>query len=429
MPSTSHILKLFSFALLLGTSYSASAGGPLVIEGPAGHTPVTYANPNIVLNLDPGPLGSRSNAAADTLIRDAFALWNNVSTSTISLTQGNDLSTDITSSNFELVIPNAALTQLHENDGLNPIVYDNDGSIIDGFFGVGASLQTVGFAASIIFVGQSNFVEGYAVINGRDIGLTDSDFTLLVAHELGHLFGLDHTQTDINNAESMFGSPGICQTAPAADYAIMYPFVCRKTVSLHADDISTVSQMYPSAEITQQYGAINGRFLNTDGSAILGANIWAENTITGEIISTVSDYLKEGNGAYRLIAPAGQYTLHANSINPLFNAGSGIGPYTSNAFDLSFKAPHPIVPVGYQGNTAGNNEIITVNNNGLSTINFIADGSGTSTPVVSNALSSVLFSAISTASAPSSGSSGGGTLSPLSVLFLALSLLVVRRKA
>jgi len=432
-------LKILLPALLCLHSLQLFAGGPLVIEGPAGHTPVTYANPNIVLNLDLGPLGSRPKADADVLILDAFALWNNVSTSTITLTKGANLNFDVDSSNFQSVLPPPNSIQnsnLHENDGLNPIVYDSDGSIIDAFFGVGASTQTVGFAASIIFVGQSHFTEGYAVINGRDLpGLTPLDFKLLVAHELGHLFGLDHTQANINNNESQFSTPGICQTAAPNDYPLMYPFICRNSESLHADDISAVSTLYPSANITQQYGAISGFLVDTAGKAILGANVWAENTTTGDVISTVTDYLKKGDGSYLLVVPPGNYIIHANSINPMFNGGSGIGPYTRNAFDLSFQTPHPITPITYQGITLGSNEIISISNNDVINLQITEDGSGTTQSVIPNALANVLPIAPTSSSggsssggSSSSGGGGSGAFSPLSLTFLLMSLLFTRRK-
>lgn len=411
-----------TFYLLTFFSYAAYAGGPLVIEGSNGHTPATYADPNIVLNFDKGPLGQRTNAQAGSLITSAYTLWNNVNTSTINFSQGADLAVDIDKTNFLTVLPNGN-TNLHENDGLTPIVYDSDGSIIDAFFGgnpndpnyIQPSSITVGFAASIIFVGQSNFVEGYAVINGKQLpGFDTLSTELTVTHELGHLIGLDHTQANINNNESQFFSPGVCQTAAPNDYPLMYPFICRNSESIHGDDISAVSSLYPSANMTQNFGTISGFFVDTAGKAILGANIWAQNTVTGEAISTVSDYLAERNGAYTLLLPAGNYTLHANSINPLFNDGSGIGPYTKDAFDLSFQNPHPITPVVYQGSASSNAAVITVGNG--SNTNIVFGVNGETGQVAAATVTS------------SSGGGGSGAFSPLSISFLLMSLLFTRRK-
>ena len=77
-----------------------------------------------------------------------------------------------------------------------------------------------------------------------------------------------------------------------------------------------------------------------------------------------------------MLLPAGNYTLHANSINPLFNGGSGVGPYTYDLNDISFQPPHPIAEVDYQGTTDdGNEEVITINNGETVSINFSSSGS------------------------------------------------------
>ncbi len=374
------------FVSALTFSSLSFAGGPLVLGGSTGTTPVTYQNPSITLNVENGDLGALSNAAADTLVLQALALWNNVSTSDINLvidqTQLSDV--DINLGNFENYLPNPGGTVFNANDNLNPVVYDSTGEIIDAFFGAGQSDSTIGFAASIITLGNIYFDEGYAVINGKDLGLSDTTFKLLIAHEIGHFFGLDHTQVNINNQETDSGSPALCGTRVQSDYPLMYPFVCRDEESLHQDDISAISALYPNASTTSDFGTLQGRFVDTAGNAILGANIWAENTVTGEAISIVSDYLTQRTGFYKLSLPAGNYTLHANSINTLFNGGSGIGPYANDIFDRSFTSPHPITEVTFQGDTVGNDEIITITNGQSQSIDFAIDGKTTVIPAASN---------------------------------------------
>ena len=78
------------FSILAYSSLSI-AGGPLVLEGPSGTTHVTYQDQNITVNIEngdlglPGDVGFLSNDAADSLVLDAFKLWNEISTSTINL--------------------------------------------------------------------------------------------------------------------------------------------------------------------------------------------------------------------------------------------------------------------------------------------------------------------------------------------------------
>jgi hypothetical protein len=356
------------------------AGGPLVLEGPAGVTPATYQNPNITVHVESGDLGSLSNSEADALVVEAFRLWNDVATSTVNLAvDQTQINVDINLSNFETYLPNAAETEFHADDNLNPIVYDSNGEIIDALLGPGHSIDTIGLAASIITVGSSYFSEGYAIINGKVL-VSPTTFKLLIAHEIGHFLGLDHTQVDINNQETDFGIPQICSSRDSSAYPLMYPYVCRDAESLHLDDVSAISALYPSADFNNNFGILQGRFVDDSNRAILGANIWAQNITTGEVVSIVSDYLTQGTGFYKLHLPAGNYTLHANSINTLFYGGSGVGPYSSNPDDISFIDPHPITEVTYQGDETGSDETITITNNEARIIDFTSNGETTIIP-------------------------------------------------
>ena len=413
---------LFSFGVifLLLCSSLVFAGGPLVLEGPNDNTPVTYQNPNITLHVESGALGALSNFDADAILKDAFNLWNAVNTSTINLKFDETLiNLDINKDNFTTYIPNVDGSVFNGDDGLNPIVYDSDGAIIDAFFGVGASDHTIGFAASIFNINSSFFNEGYAVINGKELNpqLTPTEFKLLITHEIGHLFGLDHSQTNINNQETISGSPFICTTDLPGNYPVMYPFVCRNIESLHADEVSAISALYPTDStnstdpttyINNNFGILQGHFVDESGYAILGANIWAENTATGAAVSIVSDYLKQGNGFYKLYLPPGNYTLHANSINTLFYEGSSVGPYALSPSDISFVAPHPIPEVTYQGATQGNAAIITITSNQTLDIVFSITGND---------------AVLNDSSSDSSGSSGTSWIT----LLLLLSFLLLSR--
>ena len=417
------ILFSFSIIILPLCSSLVFAGGPLVIEGPDGNTPVSYENPNITLHVESGDLGTRSNATADEILKEAFALWNTVDTSTVKLIFDDTdtrIAVDINIDNFTDFIPNVPGTIFNGDDGLNPIVYDSNGEIIDAFFGVDASDHTIGFAASIFNIGGSFFNEGYAVINGKDLGtlrLTDTEFKMLIAHEIGHLFGLDHSQTNINNQENISGATFICTSDIPENYPVMYPFVCRgDNTSLHADEVSAISALYPEANINDNFGILQGHFVDESGTAILGANIWAEKD-TGEAISIVSDHLKQCNGFYKLYLPPGNYTSHANSINELFNGGSSIGPYAFDINDKSFVAPHPIPEVTYQGATQGNAAIITISSNQTLNINFSITGSDA--VVINDASASCIGIVINDDSSDSSGISYITLLLLLSLLLLA----------
>lgn len=346
------------------------AGGPTTIAGPTGNTAVTYQNPAITVHVEKGDLGAFLNADAVTLMQEAFSIWSNVNTATISINIDQTvLDFDVDQNNAETYLPTVDESELNEADGINPIIFDDDGQIIDMYLGAGQSDFIIGFAQSISTTTGSFFLEGFAVINGKNTS-TDNALKLLLSHEIGHFFGLDHSQVDIDNKEP---AP-FCDNINREVYPLMYPIRCRLTVSLHSDDISAVSALYPTVDINDNFGILEGRFVDNNNTAILGANIWAENTITGETYSIVSDYLLQNTGYYKLLLPAGDYILHANSINTEFFDISAVGPYASSTSDISFSDPHPITEVTYQGITEGSDEVITISTNKTNTINFSITG-------------------------------------------------------
>jgi hypothetical protein len=171
-----------AFALVAATALSAFAAGP---QSLVNHQPVVYPNggASITLNLDQGPLGTRSNAQAIAIVQNAIALWNGVSTSTMRLAIGASLSTDYTVSNYSGVYQ-------RYTDGLNPVIFDTDGSITDALFGAGAKANILGFAGSAYYTSgpsAGKYAEGQAVLNGS-ISISDAVWTTVLAHEIGHFF-------------------------------------------------------------------------------------------------------------------------------------------------------------------------------------------------------------------------------------------------
>ncbi len=338
---------------------SVHAGGPTNV---CNNVPVKYAGAgNVGLNYDGGgSLGSRTKAQADGIVTTAISLWTNVNTSTVNVGRGADLPVDVTAANYTTYLSNFS-------DGLSPVIYDSDGSIIDAILGVGQKNQIIGLAASASSGAPTcQYTEGFAIISGF-LNITETTLTALVAHELGHLIGLDHAQLD--------GSQGLS----SANYPLMYPTIYRSSISLHEDDVAAVSALYPDASLASVYGQLTGTFKQTDGTPIRGANLWAREITNNKVYGIVSDYLMEDTGFFKLLLPAGTYTLHAEAVRSWFNGVSRVGPYAA-AYpkDPSFQSPlysggRPMTPV-----TLGNDAPIRIDMipGCTGTVTFKQDGSG-----------------------------------------------------
>ena len=318
-------------AAALGVAAGAAhAGGPLSV---CSGTAMRYSPPVVTLNYDGGGnLGIRTKAQADAIVNSALAMWTSVPTATISMARGADLPVDVTTANYTSYYNRSG-------DGLNPVIYDTDGTIIDTLLGVGASNSVLGFAGSGGIGGTTcRYTEGQAVINGK-LNVSDTTLTNVLAHELGHFIGLDHTQLDSS------------QGLTSANYPLMYPIAYRNTPTLGDDDISAVTQLYPDTSAATTYGTLNGNFRLADGvTPVRGANIWVRENTTGKVYSNVSDYLGLNTGAFRMMLPPGTYTLRAEPIDSQFIGGSSVGPYSDTSADVSFQPPMyvggvPIAPV------------------------------------------------------------------------------------
>lgn len=352
--------------VFIALASAAFAQGPFYVSC---NTPVRYADPTISLNFDVGELSAAyPKDAADQLVLNAIAYWNNAPGTTIHIVRGKDLNNDVTVSNYNnFVFPRSGGDSNHPSlhDGLTPVIYDSDGKIMEDFLGAGSSTYTIGFATSIFITDSSNFIpgSGYVVIHDNTSVFGESAITLqnAIAHEIGHLIGLDHSQAGTS----------LCSSPHNDEYPLMYPIAnCRASASLHVDDEASVAALYPAADVTSSFGEISGQLINsTDNSPIKGANIFLLDA-TGNLTvsySGVTDFLKQNTGYFKIYAKPGTYTLHSTKIDSGFNDTNRIGPYASpnqNVPVVDFMAGTPITI------TAGSAVHVSLTGGGSGTITY-----------------------------------------------------------
>ncbi len=356
------------------------AGGPLyTMNGKAAR----YQSNVISYKLDRGLFGIFTSAQARTLANASFKVWEDVASSNVMFqhTDADTLTVDVNGTNF---LQYTTLTDF-KYDGINPIIFDSDGSITDALFGTGASASVIGFAGSGDANNDGYFDEGESVMNGVFANGGVNSFTLeewksTFVHEFGHFLGLDHTQ--INGEYENVASMTIY-------IPTMYPFATANDVplgDLNLDDIAAISALYPEASFATSTGKISGSITRANASVVRGANVIAISTGSDSLmnrISTVSDYFEQNTGNYTVTGlTPGSYVIRIEPIDPNFIEGSSVGPYAIDASGLSFVNPVSMEyynGINESGDPATDNPYektaVTVTANAtVANINLIANG-------------------------------------------------------
>ncbi len=319
------LLIVFSIAIL----NPAWSGGPLLVNN---GTTVLWpeSKSSLVFTLDPGRLGTISYFRAYTLIGTAFDTWNKVSTSRLRFYRDSKtLSTDVTASNYNQILDNLP-------SGTNPIVFDDDGEIVDDLLGNNAKTYILGFAS--LYRSGNQIVQARAIFNGyfiREQSQTEDEVLSTLLHEIGHMGGLDHSQI---SREIAYNSTAIDDDA----VPIMFPSSTavedvRKTLTL--DDRLSISNLYPNVYHLNSSGSIAGTVWR--GTRQLpGVNVIARNIADplNQVASTVTGTLEPNKGSYQLKGlPPGDYEVMVEAIDPSFIGTSSVGQYAESSTGLSFQ--------------------------------------------------------------------------------------------
>ena len=326
--------RYFWLAAFILSGFFAEAAGPLYVSNGKAKLWSDNSLP-IEYNLDLGGLGPYDHQTAVELIEDAFNQWQDVPYTLMSFERGSDLPIDVNGSNSYRYLDGA----YHD---ANPIIFDNDGSIVRSLFGVGAESNILGFGGAVSY-SSGNITKAQAVFNGRaaeDLGLSANAVLSTVLHELGHFIGLDHSQQFRHLAYDWVGwndvfTPIMLPTAADDDSF---------RIRLSDDDKYSLQTLYPSVEDSSETGTLQG-VVQRNGLDSPGVNVIARRigSVTNQTFSTVTGTYNTNNGDFLFShLPAGQYQLFIEPIDPSYNGVSSVGQYADFVSDRSFDNPLPM---------------------------------------------------------------------------------------
>ncbi|QNI30556.1 IPT/TIG domain-containing protein [Alloacidobacterium dinghuense] len=415
--------KFSVVAATLIFTHLAFAGGPRWVAGSSYFNasvkgqPVHWKNGAISYYLDQGALTPLAfHSLMTSLVAQSASVWNNVPTAAVSITNGGSLNEDVSGANVSagpngITMP-ADIQPTATSKPLG-IVYDADGSVINAFFGAGASAaddcRDNGVMTIIDNVATDGTIQhALMILNGLCAG-NNAQLSVMqyqMVRAFGRILGLDWSQAN----ESMFVGDQITADG-LAGWPIMHPveYVCSingipctpNGMALRYDDIAAVNRMYPITTANQSSFpgkkltaaatiSVKGTIHFRNGQGMQGVNVvlrpLKQGTNTPDIrytVAAVSGSIFQGaqpnpvngssdnqgnpfnkygsddqaeEGWFDLSGvplPIGttiaDYQLTFESLNPLYALGYSVGPYTQG--QVSPSGAMPVITLN--GMTAG----------------------------------------------------------------------------
>jgi hypothetical protein len=244
-----------------------------------------------------GRLSDRvSNVAAVAAIEAAFAEWASDPLNTIVAAQGPSLGVD---ADARCPGPTCYLNFWQVgNDGLSPVLFDEDGSILQQLTGSRCASAGLGGMSGFTFNPALNrFLvdEGQVLINGILTGalavsecgfsrpLTLEEFRRTFVHEVGHLLGLFHTVVNGRLLETGEEVPGLgrptCQDLEVMGTSGVLPDCFPVNTVPRRAERRALEYLYPSAE-SRSAGIQEAPGTLPLGSASIAGRVWQNDGAT-----------------------------------------------------------------------------------------------------------------------------------------------------
>lgn len=243
-PAASSPPSLQALALL---TQAAFAGGPRWVAGSSYFNgsvkgqPVHWKNGTISYYLDQGSLTPLAyGSLMVSLVAQSASAWNSVPTAAVSITNGGSLNENVSGSNV-IAGPNGITmpADIQSDDTSKPlaIIYDTDGSVINAFFGAGASnasdCRDNGVMTIVDNVATDGTIQHALMILNGLCAANNAQLAVMqyqMVRAFGRILGLDWSQAN----ESMFVGDQITSTASLVGPSCTRSNTCAASTASHA---------------------------------------------------------------------------------------------------------------------------------------------------------------------------------------------------
>ena len=344
-----------SFIIFVLLPFSAQAGGGYIITESG--APSKWDNSSAIrIHPESGACGSFTNAQMLTKLEDNLGYWLDLTEVDLDFTVTSGSISGVDGCNYgNYLVGVDGASNAGISDGLNPVLFDNDGEIVAAVAGTQNKFRVLGFSNPSGFANDyAKIVDGQAVFNCRclagntngactssssTITFSEDELNFTMVHELGHMLNLDHTQV---NANLVDGSTDDDTYIPT-----MYPVSenAAAQISPMQDDTVALGTIYPSSNFTSTYCHVTGTLLDEDSNPLRCADVQAKTSDDADSVAFVSgayapavDNNDDGDtadsgecssncGDFQLyLTPGKSYTISVKAINSSFTGGSGISP-------------------------------------------------------------------------------------------------------
>lgn len=226
---------------------AAFAGGPRWVAGSSYFNgsvkgqPVHWKNGTISYYLDQGSLTPLAyGSLMVSLVAQSASAWNSVPTAAVSITNGGSLNENVSGSNV-IAGPNGITmpADIQSDDTSKPlaIIYDTDGSVINAFFGAGASnasdCRDNGVMTIVDNVATDGTIQHALMILNGLCAANNAQLAVMqyqMVRAFGRILGLDWSQAN----ESMFVGDQITSTASLVGPSSTRSNTCAASTASHA---------------------------------------------------------------------------------------------------------------------------------------------------------------------------------------------------